>query len=83
MLTLDLEVLCHQTSDVDAALSCLRVVSILEVQGSHAVQPSLSQLRRVAVGLGQAVVQVYQLLMVALVDLEGAGEREGASETLS
>ena len=54
----------------------LRVVAVLEVERGHAVQPRLSQFRRVAVALGQAVVQVHQLLRVILVCLQGEGGEE-------
>ena len=49
----------------------LRVVAVLEVQCSHTVQPGLPQLWRVAVGLGQAVVEIHQLLCVIVVGLCG------------
>ena len=51
----------------------LRVVAhaVLEVQCSHTVQPGLPQLWRVAVGLGQAVVEIHQLLWVIVVGLCG------------
>ena len=55
----------------------LRVVAVLEVQCSHTVQPGLPQLWRVAVGLGQAVVEIHQLLWVILVGLCGDGGRTG------
>lgn len=70
-LTLYHEVLCHQACYVDTALGSLRVVSILEMQGSHTVQPGPSQLRRVAIRLGKTVVKVNQLLVVTLMDLKG------------
>ena len=61
-----------------AAVSGLRIVAVLEVQGGHAVQPCLPQLREVGIGLGQTVMEVYQLLRVVLVHLEGReGRREG------
>ena len=37
----------------------LRIVAGLEVEGSHGVQPSLPQFRRVAVALGQTVVEIH------------------------
>ena len=60
---------------MDAALGSLRVVAVLEVKSSHTVQPRLPQLWGVAVGLGQAVVEVHHLLWVILVNLLwGGGE---------
>ena len=48
----------------------LRIVAGLEVEGSHGVEPSLPQFRRVAVALGQTVVEIHQLLWVVLVGLK-------------
>lgn len=75
MLTLNLEVLRHQSSNVYAALCSLRVVTVLEVESGHAVQPSLPQLRGVAIRLGKTVVQVNQLLVITLVDLRDKYQR--------
>jgi len=74
-LTLHLEVLRHEPCDVDAALGGLRVVAVLQVERSHAVQPGLPQLRRVAVGLCQAVMEVYHFLWIILVNLWGRRRR--------
>ena len=68
-LTFDPEVLRHEPGYVYAAVSRLRVVAVLQVKRRHAVQPSLPQLRGGAVGLGQSVVKVNQLLLVNLMNL--------------
>lgn len=67
--TFHLEVLCHHASNVHTALSSLRVVPVLEVEGSYAVQPGLSQFRGVPVRVSKTVMKIDQLLRVILVDL--------------
>ncbi len=54
---------------MNTALGSFRVVAILEVKCCHAIQPGLTELGRVLIGLGQTVVQVDKLLMVILVNL--------------
>ena len=57
-------------------MSHLGVVPTLEVEGGHTVQPGLPQLGGGTVALGQAVVEIQQLLGVILVGL-GSRVREG------
>ena len=64
----------------------LGVVATLEVESSHTVQPSLPQFGRGAIALGQAVVEIQQLLGVILVGLGsrvrgGRGEEERTMKT--
>lgn len=69
VFTLYSEVLCYESCNVYATVSCLRVVAVLEVERGHAVQPGLSQLGRGAVRIGQRVMKINQLLMIYLVNL--------------